>query len=1313
MIVLLAAYVSLGRYYIQYVEQYQQELLDNFAESTGLKIKAGSMYARWSELSPVLVLDDFSLFLSEEPEDAIFSLTSLELKLDVFTSVSRQTVQINRMAMRGVNINLEEVSPGQWAIKGLPESSGETDVDDLIDLILSIDAIDVSELEVGLNFYNKTRALLTGKELLLEHDKDFRRIKAAVKFNDAEKLLHIIVETEGDPRDTEDFTAQAYVKFDDIDLTPHLPVFQSLGVELEKASLDGEVWVLWSGERQSLQVNLATPYLDLAALSGTDLPPLEGLQFSLLAERSPEQGTRIWLSDIMASWYEQDFKFEQLAFSDDQGAYIFSLPKLDIDSTLKKLAVTGIIKEKEQKIINTLSPKGQLSNAQLLLTREESGASFQFRANLEGVSIQSWKGTPEASHIDGYLQMSAKKGVVELDAKQFTIGFPGIYKNAMNFDAAKGRVKWRIDQEKKRVLVNSGVIELEAEEGNASGLLLLDIPMVAKDPNPPTMDLMVGLKNAQASYRSKYIPSLVLSDGLVTWLDQSIKGGQVSDGGFVFRGSLRKADTANRSVQLHLNITEAVLDYHPEWPRVENATAELFLDDYNLDVFASEAIVHGLSVTNAVVKLQKKAGVSWLSIKSDALGSGVDALGLLNDSAIREITGGVLEPWVLEGEVNAIVDLNIPINSVGVKPDIQVVANFKDNKLNLQDLRLKFDRVSGTLRYTSEKGLEASGLSGYFFGKKSKVDIKQDAVNGLVISANGKIDMRDVQEWTSQTVLMFVHGTTDFQVVAHIKPDERILSIRSDMQGVSIDLPPPYNKRADEKQLLDLSLKIDQPSLLEFTLAEHVSVQLEFDQQSFKSGLVVLGEGKTVSREENRIIVTGYAPVVRLDQWQPVFDRYVAEESKQSRDGDAKSVDVVVENLFINDLNVFDIKFKNAYFGVQEKLTGWDFSLKNKMLDGHFLLANDRKKPFSLLLDKLVLESMPNEDRSEESIRNFEFVEEALHGVGDVEPEEKAFLATIDPSALNDADVVIKQLYVDDELYGDLSFNLRSDERGLRLENLLGEIRHLRIGSKEQPAYLFWSVNEGMNQSGFRGRLSFDNLAGVLERWNYEAAIESESGFIDLSLVWPDRPDNWSLSSLEGRVSVGVEDGLFRNTSKAASGALKVVGILNLTNILRRLQLDFSDIYKGGVSFDEIDGEFELAAGQLSIIDSLKIDSPSSSFYISGDTDLNTELLDMELVATLPIASNLPWVAALIGGLPVAAGVYVAGKIFEKQMDKLSSAKYEMNGTWSEPELNFRSIFNDDKKKSKVRKNKKLKEDDPFKLKTVEKKEPVLEGVSP
>ncbi len=77
----------------------------------------------------------------------------------------------------------------------------------------------------------------------------------------------------------------------------------------------------------------------------------------------------------------------------------------------------------------------------------------------------------------------------------------------------------------------------------------------------------------------------------------------------------------------------------------------------------------------------------------------------------------------------------------------------------------------------------------------------------------------------------------------------------------------------------------------------------------------------------------------------------------------------------------------------------------------------------------------------------------------------------------------------------------------------------------------------------------------------------------------------------------------------------------------------------------------------------------------SGRSDLRAQTIDADLIVTLPIGSNLPWVAALAGGLPAAAGVYVASRIFEDQLGKFSSAIYKVSGKLDDPAVEFVKVF--------------------------------------
>lgn len=87
------------------------------------------------------------------------------------------------------------------------------------------------------------------------------------------------------------------------------------------------------------------------------------------------------------------------------------------------------------------------------------------------------------------------------------------------------------------------------------------------------------------------------------------------------------------------------------------------------------------------------------------------------------------------------------------------------------------------------------------------------------------------------------------------------------------------------------------------------------------------------------------------------------------------------------------------------------------------------------------------------------------------------------------------------------------------------------------------------------------------------------------------------------------------------------------------------------------------------------MDMPSGRMSMAGDFNLVDETVDAQLVATLPMATNLPWLAGLSGGLPAAVGVYITSKLMEKQVDRLSSISYDLSGPWDDIEVSVNEIF--------------------------------------
>jgi uncharacterized protein YhdP len=212
---------------------------------------------------------------------------------------------------------------------------------------------------------------------------------------------------------------------------------------------------------------------------------------------------------------------------------------------------------------------------------------------------------------------------------------------------------------------------------------------------------------------------------------------------------------------------------------------------------------------------------------------------------------------------------------------------------------------------------------------------------------------------------------------------------------------------------------------------------------------------------------------------------------------------------------------------------------------------------------------------------------------------------------------------------------------------------------------LLWTRQGKQDHSQFIGSLDSRNLARSLRQWQLEPFIESDDARAVLDVNWPGMPTDMDYLSLQGQASVAIGPGRFPKTDSKTS-ALRVLGVFNITTVSRRLRLDFTDLYKKGLSFEEISGDFNID-GSLVSTSNLQIKSPSAELRLRGEMDIEAETLDHYMEVTLPVSSNL-YVGCLAG--PAAcAGIFVVERLWGDRLEKMTSLGYRVTGSWDEPKV--------------------------------------------
>ena len=106
---------------------------------------------------------------------------------------------------------------------------------------------------------------------------------------------------------------------------------------------------------------------------------------------------------------------------------------------------------------------------------------------------------------------------------------------------------------------------------------------------------------------------------------------------------------------------------------------------------------------------------------------------------------------------------------------------------------------------------------------------------------------------------------------------------------------------------------------------------------------------------------------------------------------------------------------------------------------------------------------------------------------------------------------------------------------------------------------------------------------------------------------------------------------------------------------------------------NRVEGDLIFYQSKLRLASPLIIDTNAAKMRWVGQINKNSknslENLDLNLDLRVRFGENLPWYAAILGGLPAVAGSAVLNEIFEADINDLTNYQYEILGTISDPKL--------------------------------------------
>ena len=407
----------------------------------------------------------------------------------------------------------------------------------------------------------------------------------------------------------------------------------------------------------------------------------------------------------------------------------------------------------------------------------------------------------------------------------------------------------------------------------------LDVP--AADISP-YLDLQVAFSEGNASQASPYYPVYIMSKPLVKWLDQAIVGGRIKQGGAIFNGRLSDFPFKQPNGQFLVEFAgkNVELAYYPGWPRLTKAAAGVEFTSKGMGITVTTARLFNSKVSKTTINIPNFA-LPQLEIEGSLKGPVNDIARFLIESPLAPNAEEFVKQQRIEGSASTQLQLHIPLSKKMSEQSpigLQGETRISDGALYLLDEKLDITGINGVVQFT-ETGQTARDIQGFILGEPAVLNMtteKVDTESVINITATAHLDtaklLNSISGGQSEKR---VQGMSDWQGLVSLpygkssKKRTPVITFSSSLQGVSLDLPSPLNKQANEiRELLVRMQHIEPHESIFLNYGDHFCGVVLHSEEKIQQANLHFGSDCELQPEHDVLKLTGSVNNFSVNEWQ-------------------------------------------------------------------------------------------------------------------------------------------------------------------------------------------------------------------------------------------------------------------------------------------------------------------------------------------------------------------------------------------------------------------------------------------------------------
>ena len=1240
LVVIAALLVSGLRIALPHLDAWRPEILNKIESATGMPVEASQLSASWQNFGPTLEAHDIRAELKDGGE---FSVKRVTLALDVWQSLLHMRWQFRDLTF--------------WQLRfrtNTPITSGGSDdsleASHISDLFLrQFDHFDLRDSEVSFLTPSGQRAELAIPQLTWLNDPRRHRAEGLVSLSSLTGQ-HGVMQVRMDLRDDEGLLSngRVWLQADDIDLKPWLGKWMQDNIALETAQFSlegwmtidkgdvtgGDVWLKqggasWLGEKETHTLSVD----NLTAHITRENP---GWQFSIPDTRITMDG-KPWPSGALTlAWIpEQDVGGKDNKRSDELRIRASNLELAGLEGVRPLVAK---LSPALGDVWRSTQPSGKINTLALDIPLQAADKT-RFQASWSDLAWKQWKLLPGAEHFSGTLSGSVENGLLTASMKQAKMPYETVFRAPLEIADGQATISWLNND--KGFQLDGRNIDVKAKAVHARGGFRYLQP--AND--EPWLGILAGISTDDGSQAWRYFPENLMGKDLVDYLSGAIQGGEADNATLVYGGNPQLFPYKHNEGQFEVLVPlrNAKFAFQPDWPALTNLDIELDFINDGLWMKTDGVNLGGVRASNLTAVIPDYSKEKLL-IDADIKGPGKAVGPYFDETPLKDSLGATLQELQLDGDVNARLHLDIPLNGELVTAKGEVTL--RNNSLFIKPLDSTLKNLSGKFSFINGD-LQSEPLTASWFNQPLNVDFstKEGAkayqvavnLNGNWQPAKTGVLPAAVNEALSGSVAW--DGKVGIELPYHAGATYNV-ELNGDLKNVSSHLPSPLAKPAGEP--LSVNVKVD-GNLNSFELTGQAGADNYFNSRWLLGQKLTLdraiwaADSKTLPPLPEQSGVELNMPPMNGAEWLALFQKGAAESV-----GGAASFPQHI-TLRTPMLSLGNQQWNNLSIVSQPTANGTLVEAQGREINATLAMRNNA--PWLANIKYLYYNPSVAKTRGDST-------------------QSSPFPTTerISFRGWPDAQIRCAECWFWGQKFGRIDSDITISGDTLTLTNGLIDTGFARLTADGE-----WVNNPGNERTSLKGKLRGQKIDAAAEFFGVTTPIRQSSFNVDYDLHWRKAPWQPDEATLNGIIHTQLGKGEITEINTGHAGQL--LRLLSVDALMRKLRFDFRDTFGEGFYFDSIRSTAWIKDGVMHTDDTL-VDGLEADIAMKGSVNLVRRDLNMEAVVAPEISATVGVAAAFAVNPIVGAAVFAASKVLGPLWSKVSILRYHISGPLDDPQIN-------------------------------------------